>query len=227
MTTAVAARHTTAERLAAEIREAILSGKLPPGTPLREEVLARANEVSRHAVREALRDVVSEGLATYEAYKGARVSYISTEDVEDVYGARLFLETGALQRLEPGEYKRMAHIHAHFTAAVQGGEWAKAYENDVQFHSAIVAATKSRRLVAWHAELFQVLSRAHLVRPDFQEVGLRASVAQHAQILVALTAGDVEAATAALSDHLVFSERLLTRPEPVVGTDAGCREMRS
>ncbi|MDQ4086762.1 MAG: GntR family transcriptional regulator [Pseudomonadota bacterium] len=211
MNSASERRSTTAERLAAHLSQQILEGRLAPGAPLREEELARSNTVSRHVVREALRIVVSEGLATYEAYKGARVSYISTEDVQDIYRVRKFFELPALGKLEAESHRKLAHIHGQFEAAVEASRWPEAYELDLKFHAEIVAGTKSKRIITWHAELFQTLSRAHLVRSDFQARGFRESVAQHAQIVVALAAGNPKAAEAALSRHLSYSESLLTR----------------
>lgn len=203
-------RHTTAERLAAELREEISSGRLAPGAPLREEELARTRGVSRHVIRETLRLLASEGLAEYSAFKGARVSFISADDVRDIYGARRLFEVGALRALGGTEFQNLATIHGQYAQAVDQCEWNDAFRLDMEFHGAIVAAANSNRVAAWHKELFQALSLAHLVRPEFRENGLSSSVAQHAEIVVALAANDFERAERALLHHLSHAESLLT-----------------
>ena len=212
MTAVAAIRHTTAERLAARVAEAIRAGELAPGAPLREEELARSHSVSRHVVREVLRLLVADGLATYEAYKGARVSYISADDVRDIYRTRRLFEIPALRRMDADAVHALARIHGRYSAAVEACDWRGAFDLDLDFHGTIVAAAGSKRMLRWHAEIFHSLSRAHLVRPEFEEEGLRASVAEHAEIVVAFAAGDVERAERALSAHLDHSELLLSDP---------------
>ncbi|HEX9933098.1 MAG TPA: GntR family transcriptional regulator [Allosphingosinicella sp.] len=210
MTVAAAIRLTTAERLAARVGEAIRSGELPPGAPLREEELARSHGVSRHVVREVLRLLVGESLATYEAYKGARVSYISAEDVRDIFRTRRLFELPALRKMDREAVQALALIHGRYSAAVEACDWRSAFDLDHDFHSKMVAAAGSKRMLRWHSEIFHSLSRAHLVRPEFEEQGLRASVGEHAEIVVALAAGDLDRAERALSAHLDHSEALLS-----------------
>ena len=70
-------RSTITERIAALIRHRVLDGTLPPGTPLREEDLAREFDVSRHVIREMLRVLAADGLADYSSFKGARVTRVA------------------------------------------------------------------------------------------------------------------------------------------------------
>jgi DNA-binding GntR family transcriptional regulator len=212
MTTSPRVRGTAVARLADDLVGQILAGRLAPGAALREEELARCYGVSRHVVREAILLVASQGLATHQAYKGARVSHIAADDVRDIYRARTFVEVGGLKRLSADACGNLARIHDDFSAAVDDACWGDAFKLDVLFHAEIVSAIDSKRMLTWHAELFQALSRAHLVRPDFQEMGLRKSVADHGEIVTALAAGNRDGAKAALVRHLMYSQKLLTDP---------------
>src|SRR5918998_5323819 len=89
---------TLAEQAAAELQEAILSGQLEPGAPLRLEKLARTLDMSPMPVREAVRQLERLGLAEHVPHRGARVSRLSVDDLRDTYDARLAVEGLAVRR---------------------------------------------------------------------------------------------------------------------------------
>lgn len=79
------------------IREMILSGKVKPGDWLRQDDLASAFGVSTMPVREALRQLQTEGLVTFYPRRGATVSQISTVEYEEIYRIREELEILAVR----------------------------------------------------------------------------------------------------------------------------------
>ena len=85
-------RETMTEAAAGILRGLILSGKLPPGTPLRLNQLASRLGMSVMPVREALRALEAERLVTFRAHHGATVTELSAEDVEEAYAVREALE---------------------------------------------------------------------------------------------------------------------------------------
>src|SRR5687768_15452667 len=116
---------TLAERALADLHEAILSGELPPGTPLRLEKLARTLDMSPMPVREAIRQLERLGLVEHVPHRGARVSRLSIDDLRDTYEARLALETLALRRAA----ERFTAVEAE-DAASRLGEHVRAYKAD-------------------------------------------------------------------------------------------------
>ena len=80
-----------------QIRHAILSGGLKPGTRLIEQELSEKMGISRLPIREALTSLEREGLVTVEPYKGAFVRPFSEEEIEELYAMRSLLEVYALQ----------------------------------------------------------------------------------------------------------------------------------
>ena len=72
----------------AELQEAILTGELAPGEPLRLARLADALDMSPMPVREAVRQLERLGLAEHVPHRGARVSALSVDDLRDTYEAR-------------------------------------------------------------------------------------------------------------------------------------------
>lgn len=86
------------EQVAANIREAIMDFRLLPGQRLIERELIEELGVSRTTVREALRELVAEGLLTILPQKGAVVSAPSASEAEDLYDSRAALESLLVQR---------------------------------------------------------------------------------------------------------------------------------
>lgn len=90
-----------AESAAAALRDAILAGRLAPGTQLREVHIAAELGVSRAPLREALRSLEEEGLVVRHAYRGAFVAEIGAETVEEIASLRVRLEPFAIQLALP------------------------------------------------------------------------------------------------------------------------------
>lgn len=74
------------------VRELILSGEIAPGEPVRQEALAKRFKVSRIPVREALRQLESEGLVNLVPHSGARVARLDFEEYQELYRMREALE---------------------------------------------------------------------------------------------------------------------------------------
>ena len=74
------------------IRADILEGRLRAGEWLRQEQLAQRYEVSQMPVREALKQLISEGLVRHEVRRGARVVTVTRQDVADLYACRALVE---------------------------------------------------------------------------------------------------------------------------------------
>ncbi len=102
------------ERVAAALRERILSGEISPGSRILQEEVADRLGASRLPVREALRMLTAEGLVTLEPNKGARVPILDRQDVEVLYQMRERLEPLALieslPRLDDGDLAEIAAI---------------------------------------------------------------------------------------------------------------------
>jgi DNA-binding GntR family transcriptional regulator len=93
MTLELSTHGAAGARIAAELREAILTGEHAPGARIRQEDLAGRHGASRLPVREALRMLEAEGLVTLVANTGAWVSSLSLAECEEMYQIR--------ERIEP------------------------------------------------------------------------------------------------------------------------------
>ena len=79
------------------LRSAILDGRLPCGTALRQQDLADLFGVSRMPVREALRQLEAQALLNVVAHKGAVVAPLVQGDAVETYALRILLESEALR----------------------------------------------------------------------------------------------------------------------------------
>jgi DNA-binding GntR family transcriptional regulator len=81
------------------LREAILNGNIPPGGQIVEMTLAQQFGVSRGPLREAIRQLIEEGLLITVPYTGTRVRELSVADVHEIYSMRIALEVFAFEQV--------------------------------------------------------------------------------------------------------------------------------
>ena len=92
-------KSTLRARVAERLRTAILAGDIPPGAPLVETALSERFDVSRGPLREALRQLIEEGLVVTVPYTGTHVAPLSVDDVHEIYSLRTALETFAFEQV--------------------------------------------------------------------------------------------------------------------------------
>nr|WP_278253175.1 GntR family transcriptional regulator [Bordetella petrii] len=105
---------TVPEQIAAQVGDAIIKGKLLPGQALNEQRLADSFEVSRGPVRDAIRILEREGLATIYPRRGAVVTDLSVDEVRDIFEIRVGL-------LEIVARKIAARHTAEYLATLRAG----------------------------------------------------------------------------------------------------------
>lgn len=114
-------RKTAVELVVDELRSRILSGQLPSGSVLRQEALADELGVSRIPLREAMRLLSAEGLVDVYPHKGAYVSMLSKEEVQEFFDLRLRLEPWlfheAAMRISTAELDRAERLVARMDSA--------------------------------------------------------------------------------------------------------------
>ncbi len=91
-------RATLKFKVTTKLRELILKGEFKMGERLTQEEWAKKLGVSRMPLREALRQLETEGLVIIEPRRGAIVTPISIEDVEEIYRLRALLEGEAVEQ---------------------------------------------------------------------------------------------------------------------------------
>ena len=198
-------RLTTAQQVADGLSERILAGAFGPGDRLRESAIATELGVARNTVREAVRILELSGLVRYEVNRGAVVICPTPENVEALYTARERLETAAVSRVPTRD--QLTAISEAFDALVEAADShdaSRIVEQDLAFHSAIVALLDSSRLDEFYAELTQELRFYLMVLSvedrEFENPGM--ILAEHEAILSALRSGDPDRAVREVRAHI-------------------------
>jgi DNA-binding GntR family transcriptional regulator len=120
------------------LREAILTGELPPGTKITEMDLVARLQVSRGPIREGIRELIDEGLLSSQPYTGTYVTTMDEKTIGEAYGLRRVLEKYAFTLVWPQrdtEFKRtlMRRYEALLVAAERGGS-AEEMRAEIEFH---------------------------------------------------------------------------------------------
>ncbi|SDG28076.1 GntR family transcriptional regulator [Thalassobaculum litoreum] len=193
---------TASEFVQRALRTAILEGRIPPGTPLRQEALAAAFDVSRMPVREALRQLEAQALLEFTPHKGAVVAELSAQDQADTYLIRRALEPVALARSIPhltrDDLDRAEDLIADMDRESDHGRLG---ELNRRFHLSLYAHAGSPKLLRLVER--QLTEHDRYLRFHLAMMGRdRMSQDDHLAMVAAAAARDIEAATVVLQRHI-------------------------
>ena len=193
------------------IREAILDGRLDPGSRLKEEELARELGISRTPVREALLMLQAEGLIETTPNRGAVVRTHDAEDLIDLYQLRALLEGYAARqaaaRVTEAELEMLRESCDRFDK-IAGDDFRELVKENLLFHSAIHAAAGSARLTGMLRRVIELplVYKSYVWYPPDQK---RISAHYHRQITNALSVRDAERAELVMREHVFEARDLL------------------
>lgn len=199
------------------ISRALLAGKLPPGTPLRERYLAEQFGVTRGAVRKVLLRLGHEGKLEMHPNRGAFVPQPSVLDMEQIYGARKAVEAGVVALLaskidDAGLARLRAHVKQERSAARAG-----AREESVRlaggFHATLVEMLANPELAAIVQKLVARTQMFVALFEPARDSGCAPD--EHEAIVAAFERRDPGAAVQAMLQHLgQVEERVKAHVQP-------------
>lgn len=195
-------RHQTLrEKILETIREAILRGTLRPGEKVPEPELAERFGISRTPIREAFRQLESEGFLTVVPRKGAVVTDLSERDVEEFYSIKSILEGYAAriaaEKLSDRDIERLNGINERLEQLAREGDVKTFFRVHNEFHELFIRAAGNDKLAELIGQLvlkFNRLRMTSLSLPGRMEI----SVLEHKKIIEAFQAHNGE-----LADNLV------------------------
>ena len=162
--------------------------------------------VSRTPLREAFRELAAEGYITVVPRKGAHVSRLSEDEVLDIYAITSVLE-GLATRLatphlrEGGANERLQHFFDRLKRHHERGEVDAYWAANRDFHRHIASACGNSRLQALIDNLRQQIMKTRVV--TLHAPGrLDGSMAEHAEILRTILAGEARTAERLVIEHL-------------------------
>ncbi|HYW54265.1 MAG TPA: GntR family transcriptional regulator [Dongiaceae bacterium] len=207
---------STPTLIADALREDIHAGRLAAGTALNQNELADRFGVSRIPVREALRQLETDGTIRYVPSRGAVVSAYTPDEIEERFEIRAELEPLALRlaipHLTPETLRAAERELTAMRDEPDPERWGK---HHAAFHRLLYEAAHRPRLLAIVESLY--LSVTSLIPPGSRREHMRAHDAEHRAILDACARGDADAAARALREHLRSTRERALAPQTAAG----------
>jgi DNA-binding GntR family transcriptional regulator len=204
-------RLTLRQKAAQFIKGELLRGEVRAGTILSANALARELGISNSPMREALTDLVAQGLLEVVRNRGFRVRTMNRHDLDEVREMRAILEVAAIRRLaERGlldsERQQAEQLCTRSRAITEFDDRFTFLDADHEFHMFLVSLLENRRLT----ECISNLRDQTRICGAFDAtplVELKACAEEHGDLLDAVIKQDRERAASLMIRHLEYSER--------------------
>ncbi len=194
---------TVHEYVRRTLRAAVMDGTLPAGARLVQADLAHELGVSTTPVREALRDLATEGLVVLDPHRGALVRALDIDEVRELYDLRMTLEPMMVRRvistITADRLTHAADLQRRMEEPRQASAWA---ELNREFHAVLSEPDESTRLARILAGLRDsaapYVALSLVSRPE----QVPEANAEHAEMLSLYRLGDADGAVELTLTHL-------------------------
>ena len=200
---------TLPEQIAERIYAAIVDGRYEPGARIREEELAASFGVSRGPVRDALRILERDSVIRVVPNRGAHVTPLSVQELNEIFEIRRVLAGAMVRRLG----KPPAPMLAHLTEQVKELERRAADVDQAAYVAASVDLSLSLATASGNARLAEIMQSLARQSWRYTQLALREAARRQESarnwrtLVAALSRGQNEAAGAAM-EKLVEDARL-------------------
>ena len=206
-------RSTTVDRVVALLRQEMFDGSLAPGEALTELALSQSLGVARSTVREALRELVAEGLVVRMPNRILAVRHLTIAEIEDIFAARLVLERAAARAAASCPDAAIRHLEkafASYSESASRGDASSAAHAHVKFHAAMVGLTGSQRLADSERSLMRDLELV-IAMVDKSSDDLPREIEKHRFLLELFSRRQVQEAMECLEADLSHSKSFVIR----------------
>jgi DNA-binding GntR family transcriptional regulator len=190
------------QEVAELLRQRIFSRSLPPGSWIDELKIAEEYGISRTPLREALKVLAAEGLVTMKVRRGAYVTEMSDQDLNDVYHLLSLLESDAAgevsERASDVEVAELQALHNELEAAVD--ERDRFFEINERFHMRLLEIAGNRWRNQMVADLRKVM-KLNRHNSLLKSGRLQESLREHRAIMRALARRDAKSAVEKMRSH--------------------------
>jgi len=197
----VSKNNTLRESVAESLREAIVRGEIKPGARLQEVEIAESYNTSRTPVREAFRQLETEGFLRIKPRRGAIVTEITARDIREFYEMKGVLEgyaaRKAAENLSDHQIDKMEQLNRELRECYETSNISAMLPIHNQFHEIFVKAAGNEQLASLIDNLVSRFQRYRIAlshTPSILE-----SVSQHEEIVEAFRARDADRAASLVS----------------------------
>lgn len=198
---------TLVDRAYGDIKNMICNFELIPGQIVSDFTLSKKLGMSRTPIRQALQRLEGDNLIEDAgAGKSYQVSYITEEEIIDLFDAREGIEVMAIRvAIEKGICEtrliELERINRNMEDANVSGKIKENFEADQQFHDYLVNLSRNKKLIRFHESLLIQLRRVRMIsylERKYQDKAYR----DHQKVLEGLRSGNSELAQGALAGHI-------------------------
>lgn len=194
------------------LRDDICRGFYQPGQQIQEQELSKHLSVSRSPIREALRQLASEGLVVESPNRGIFIREYTSKDIEDIYDLRTILESYAIMRLSsylsPEAINELIACRDNFRRYHKQNDMEKYINEDTHLHQKLIELSGNSLVVSTYdrvyAMIYQYRSYSLKSKQRFDE-----SLAEHTSIINKILSGDLEEADRINHRHLMLAKNVI------------------
>lgn len=198
-------RRNFRDQVAHALRAALVAGRLRPGELYSAPALAAQFGVSATPVREAMLDLVREGLVETVSNKGFRVTTVTDRQLDEYNHVRALIEIPVVaalsQTADPDDLRALRPDAEEIVTAAKAADLIAYVEADRRFHLGLLALAGNAHLVDVVGDL-RKRSRLYGLTALAERGLLEASAQEHLELLDALLARDEPATRAVMTRHL-------------------------
>ena len=199
---------TLREQIVFSLRDSIIRGELRAGQKLTEPELADKLGISRTPIREAFRQLESEGFLTVIPRRGAVVSTLTRKEIEDFYEIKSLLEGYAARvaasRITKKDIDKLKKINEQLEVLSEGNDVEGFFRKNNEFHNTFIALCGNEKLLDIRNTLVRRFLRYRLQALAVPGRSME-SVKQHRVIIRALAKKDGRRAEAVVVEHSLRS----------------------
>lgn len=195
-----------------KLKRAVIYGELSPGEKLSEQQLATKMNTSRTPIREALRQLQMEGYVTVASNRGAYVSKLPPEEIEDIYNVIGLLEgyAGELaaKKINAIGLRKLREHQKKLVLYASKRVYRQYIEENTKFHQLITQLSGNNCLAKTITELRARIYRYRLTSvmiPGY----LERYASEHENIIESISKGDSVRARRYLTEHVKFVKEIL------------------
>jgi len=192
-----------------ELKKLIVTGKLQPGEKVIMSKLADQYKISRTPLREALRQLQSEGLIIQE-HSTMRIIEINKNDFLHLYQTRIVLEKEVIKSVVPlipeEDFPKIEVVLNESKTAIQEGDPFRILELNTQFHELLMYYCPNPRMIQLLNSVRSLLLiyRANINKKAKNNLEI---YKEHKEILEALKERDIEKSIQKVETHMLNDQK--------------------
>lgn len=202
---------TLRESIADALRTSIMQGHLKPGSRISEPALATQFGISRTPVREAFRQLDSEGFLRVIPRRGARVAPLTERDVREFYEIKAVLESYAARlatdRITDKEIEKMELVNNQMEEAHNRQDYKRLFRLHNEFHEIFIRASGNEELLHLTRTLVGKFQRFRILLTISGKS--EGSFAQHREIVRAFRERNAEQASRLVAENAIFGREVV------------------